>query len=378
MVLTSLLRFKTSRNTPFEAHRSARPVTARALSAVVAAALALATFSLPARADEPPPLTPDTLFHKAGKAYDAGEYAAAHALYEQVFATRKTHDVAAMLAQTEMKLDRPCEAAEHLAFALEAFPPSLADDRRARIVRAQAEVAKRVGTLAIDARPADASVRVDFTAVPTARLPGPFCVPAGDRVVFVERAGFAVERHPITVAPGAAVELTIELRRLPIGPLPSSSFASSSLPSDLLATSGPLAPRALAPLQPMDPRMPLFLTLLSAGVGGLVAGAIVLPLAQLKHDEADRLSRHIAASGGACSLPTDFAPECRRLQSLRTDASSFGNAGLASLVTGAVLGAAGGGLLLLRPPDTGTRPGGPHVTLGAAPGGAHAALTGFF
>jgi hypothetical protein len=350
----------------------------RPLAALLTLAVALTPALAPtrhARADEPTAPSPtapapsaDDLFRRAGQLYDAAEYAAAHALYEQVFAHKKTHDVAAMLAQTELKLGRPCDADAHLTFAVETFPPSLADERRARVLRAQADVKKRIGTLRVDTVPASARVLVDFQPFPRDPSQHPACLAAGDHLVFVEHDGHAVERRTVTVDPGADVALTVELRRVSVPTAPSPS------PPTLFTDLRPARPLASGP---PDVASPVALGVLATGASALVAASILLPLAQARADEADRLASHIA-SGGSCSLPTDFAADCQRLFALRTDAAGFANAGLASLVTGTVLGAAAGGFFALRASKSGSRPGGPRLTVGVAPGGAHAALTGVF
>src|SRR5689334_14513957 len=76
-----------------------------------------------ARADTPPPVEmppgfADQLFKRAGQAYDTGDFELAHALYGQAFSKKPTHDIAAMLAQTDIKRGKLCEADEHLAYAV--------------------------------------------------------------------------------------------------------------------------------------------------------------------------------------------------------------------------------------------------------------------
>src|SRR5690349_11119038 len=95
------------------------------------------------RADVPvtlemPPSFADELFRRGGEAYDAGDYELAHTLYGQAFSKKATHDIAAMLAQSDIKRGKLCEADEHLTYAVSHFPPSFPDARKDRILRAQA------------------------------------------------------------------------------------------------------------------------------------------------------------------------------------------------------------------------------------------------
>ncbi len=314
----------------------------------------------------------DELFRKAGQAYDAADFELARSLYEKAFDKKKTHDIAAMLAQTEMKLGKPCEAEPHLAWAVASFPPSLTDERRARILRAHAEVKKQIGALRVETSPPGAAVQIDFQPVAPGALPGPLCAAAGQRVVFVSHEGYAVERRLVTVEPGATATVTVEMRRFapPVGaPLPTSTprRATSLVPP--LTTSFP----------PPNAGTPVAFAGLSVAIGGVLAASILLPLALDKGNQAGVIVRD-PRWRTACLPDSDHQHKvaCTRLQSLREDQALLLNAGVSSLAFGAGLGAVALGFLLSRPPTLGVRPGGPHVTVGAAQDGAFVALTGAF
>lgn len=315
----------------------------------------------------------DQLFRDAGRAYDAGDFERARALYGQAFQQKKTHDIAAMLAQSEMKLGKPCDAREHLGWAVAHFPPSLADERRARIERAYADVKRRVGALAVHTEPAGASVQVDFSPVDASALPGPICVPAGDRTVFVSLDGFAVERRIVTVEPGDVETVTVTLRRI-------EPAASPSAP--------PPGPRRLeASTVPTPSLQPLQVSGIVVGAGALgaiVAGAVLISLGVDVGQQAASLSRRIETrlGPGACPLPGSDAllgpPMCNDLASARAAEAGLLNGGVWSFIGAASLGAVSGGILLLRTPGGGARPGGPRVTVGAAGSGAFVAVEGAF
>ncbi|MEZ4298047.1 MAG: PEGA domain-containing protein [Polyangiaceae bacterium] len=375
------------------------------LSALAGAVLAscLASPSV-ARAEPPAPAaaqeTADELFRHAGQAYDAGDLSLAHSLYTRAFEKKKTHDIAAMLAQTELKLGRPCEAVEHLTLAIAAFPPSLADDRRERLQRALAAARKQIGSLRVDTSPAGAAVQVDFRRVSDAALPGPFCVPAGDRIVFVTRPGYAVERRNITVEPGQLLTLRAELR--PVGapapgdlstapldppapssepPAPSSAPPAPSSDPRAAASSPPAAPPGLALSSTPDPASSIALSGLFVGAGALLTGAVLLPLGLEELGRADALYRDITSRAGTtapCAPLSDYREACAEHRALSTDGAALANAGLTSLLAGAGLAAAAGGFLLLRSPVAGAGPGGPRVTVGGGPDGAFVALKGVF
>lgn len=314
----------------------------------------------------------DELFRKAGQAYDAGDFHLAHSLYEKAFEKKKTHDIAAMLAQTEMKLGKPCEADVHLAWAIANFPPSLADERRARVLRARADVKKHIGALRIETSPADASVQVDFHPLPPGALPGPVCAAAGDRFVLVSRDGFAVERRIVPVEPGSVETVTIELRR--VAPPPASSAAPSAEPS----AAAPRVP--IAPPRADDVTTKVAFSGIFAGVAAVLTGAILMPIGMERGSQADAVMEglKLRSPKSPCGATTDLRSDCERHDSLRRDQALFQNAGLHSILWGTALGAAAGSLFFLRSPSGGSRPGGPRVTVGVAPDGAFIALKGAF
>ena len=392
------------------APRRLRP---RALLAAVALASALLAAGAPARAAGPSAgaampggaseaalaaAQADTLFHDAGQAYDAGDFALARDLYERAFRNKKTHDIAAMLAQTEIKLGKPCAAEAHLAWAVANFPPSLADERRARIERALTDVKKQLGALRVVVTPADAAVQVDFEPVAPSALPGPICAAAGERLVFVSHDGFAVERRLVPVQPGDVATVTVDLRRLapaPAGAAPasggpgapappsavsSSSSSSSSPSSSSAAARGPRPIHAEPPAPPPSILTPLAFSGLAVGAAGVLAGALLLPVAADKGQRAGALEGTLAAGGldGACNAGSDHSAACGELRSLREDQATLLNVAFTSLIAGASLGALSGGILLARPPVGGGRPGGPRVTVGGARDGAFIAVEGAF
>jgi hypothetical protein len=313
-----------------------------------------------------PSRSADELFRRAGQAYDAADFNLAHALYSDAFEKKKTHDIAAMLAQTEMKLGKLCEAAAHLDFAVQSFPPSLTDERRARIERAHAEVKKQVAALRVEVTPKDADVQVDFKTIAAKDLPGPFCVPAGDRVLYISHDGFAVERRTVTLEGSTAETVTIEMRRVASSPL---------------LDPAPPPPRGETSPRPQlgDPLRPAGFALLGTGIAAGVAGAVFLSFARVKQSEADHVLGGIKAGSGTCPRPTgspglsDYGPQCTQLGRLRADAATFDNAALSSAIGGAVLGVVGS-LLLLRPKAASAPP----VTLQVTSSGAHLALSGAF
>ena len=72
----------------------------------------------------------DELFEQAVTAYDAGRLADAEAKLAEAWGLKRTHDIAGNLGVVELKLGKYPEAATHLAWALQHFPPTEADQAR--------------------------------------------------------------------------------------------------------------------------------------------------------------------------------------------------------------------------------------------------------
>ena len=150
--------------------------------------------------------------------------------------------------------------------AVEAYEDFLRDcvDASAEL-RAEAEgylhdLDGRVGRLSVTSDVAAAEVLVDDVPKGLTPLPRAIVVLAGAHSVRVRKAGFVTHDEPVTVAPGAALTLTVALVVVP--PLP----AAASLPEP--------APLLSAP--PPPPRKPVYERWwFWTGVGALVvAGAV--------------------------------------------------------------------------------------------------------
>ena len=124
--------------------------TSRSLSVLVALVLSAAN---PARALAQSPSTDapakdpavaaqeaKRLFAEGAKAFEAGQIAQAEGLFEQSLALVPSYDTAANLAISETKQQKWREGAEHMALALETYPPSEDPGRREQMESLLAEM----------------------------------------------------------------------------------------------------------------------------------------------------------------------------------------------------------------------------------------------
>ena len=93
-------------------------------------ALCIACPSL-ARADTPAPDGSAAVASKVGQLFDQaqaafakGDKQGAYEAYKAAWALQKSYDIAGNLGNVELKLGMHRDAAEHLAFALDDFPPT--------------------------------------------------------------------------------------------------------------------------------------------------------------------------------------------------------------------------------------------------------------
>jgi tetratricopeptide (TPR) repeat protein len=127
-----------------------------------------ATPAAPASAKAAPDRA-DELFEQGAAAYDAGRLPEAQTKLEQAWALKKTHDIAGNLGVVELKLGKYPQAAEHLAWALQHFPPTEADQAKRGFEKQLAKARAEVGALRVRVSVDGAEVTVNGRAVGATR-----------------------------------------------------------------------------------------------------------------------------------------------------------------------------------------------------------------
>src|SRR5271168_2244413 len=87
------------------------------------------------------------LFDQAQDAFAKGDKQGAYNAYRAAWALQKSYDIAGNLGNVELKLGKYRDAAEHLAFSLENFPPTGEEAQQKAMEKRLAEVLKEVGRL---------------------------------------------------------------------------------------------------------------------------------------------------------------------------------------------------------------------------------------
>jgi hypothetical protein len=272
------------------------------------------TKSVPDRADE--------LFEQGAAAYDAGRLPEAQAKLEQAWALKKTHDIAGNLGVVELKLAKYAQAAEHLTWALQHFPPTEADQARQGFEKQLAKARSQIGSLRLHVSVDGAEVAVNGRALGVAPVGDEVFVEAGTVSVTARRDGYVTAVQAVTVQKGETREVSVTL--MPVKP----------------------EGRSLAPA----------LVLGSVGGAALVAGVALIGVAESKRSQMASLTvttQHACVAGNPSPQGA-----CATLASAASNADRLGDIGVASMVVAGVAAAGVATYLLWPAPrrETGAAP----------------------
>ena len=148
-------------------------------------------------------------FDRGVAAHDQGKLLLAERLFTAAWGFQRSWDIAANLGIVERKLRRDASAAEHLAFALAALPPSESEKTRAGLQRELAAASSKVGKLSIRSAVTGAVVRVGGKIRGTTPLDGPVFEAPGEVTIELSKDGFEDASQKVTLVAGGAVDLTL-------------------------------------------------------------------------------------------------------------------------------------------------------------------------
>jgi tetratricopeptide (TPR) repeat protein len=244
------------------------------------------------------------LFARAQAAYARGDKIGAHDAYKAAWALQRSYDIAGNLGNLELKLGRNRDAAEHLTFALEDFPPTGDPAQRKAVEKRLAEALKEIGRLRIRVNVDGASVTVNGASIGEAPFPRAVFVEPGTVIIEAKLAGYVGGRQTINVGKGDDQEVKLAL------------VAERRGPSIGLVIGGSVTAAVGV----------------GAGIGLLVAGAG-------KASDADKLAAQGKAAGLSCASPPQ-AGKCQALHDANAASDTLHNAAIPVLVVGAAFAAA--------------------------------------
>lgn len=282
----------------------------------------------------------DVLFHKGKASFDAGKVDEAYALYQSAWAIKQTHDIAGNLAQAELKLGKTRDAAEHLAFALAHFPPSLQSDRRDGLKKVLDGLRQQLGVLHIKLSVTEAKVTMDGRVLGAAQPLDEVFVGVGSHTVVAELPGYTTATTTVQATAGSSQDVNLVLVKpapVPEGEPPKKTREDPKPP---VASAGP------SPL--------LILASGVLGVAGVAAGIGLTAAANGKSTDADALGAKLPGSACAGTPAAAFAADCTALSSTLGEQSTRRNAAFVSFAAGGAfaLVAVGLGVWKLKSPAT--------------------------
>lgn len=248
------------------------------------------------------------LYERGAKAMDEQRWDDCRASFLAAWNIDRYYQIAGNLAACEAKLGRYADAAEHIAFALREMPDTAPQERRALAQKLMGEVRAKVAEVTIRSNKTGAEISLDDRVVGRSPLATAIFVEPGAHTVEAKLDG-AVARTKVNATGGGTHEAVLTL----------------------------LDP---APPDTGGPRTELWAT--GAGVAGaaLLAGGILIGVAEAKKSEAERLRSDLLASGGgkACA-PPDADARCDDLTSALSTRKTLGNAGVWTLIGGGAIAA---------------------------------------
>lgn len=279
-----------------------------------------------ANADEPPPGAPVDraveLYRQANALYDQKKLAEAESRYLEAWALRPTWDIATNLAACELDMGKYRDAAKYFSFALRNFPARGKAEEQKVLETRLALAKEKVVTLhvAVNVDKADISVNGKLTGA--SPLQEELFADSGSITVGVARDGYASAQQVVHGLAGERKELTFLLVRKDEGDAPPRNPVPGYVAGGI-------------------------------GIAALGVGAALLGLAESTRSDLDRKIPRDADGKLLCyQYPrpdgTDTGPECAALRRQGADVATFGNTGIALLVTGGAV-VAGAALYLLLP-----------------------------
>jgi hypothetical protein len=280
-----------------------------------------------------------TELFKSGKAaFSKGDMAEAERLFAEALAMRKSSDIAANLAQSELEQQKFRKAAEHFSWALANLLPSASDAQRKAVETGLARARAEVAVLRLEIKPDGSDVLVGQDHVGKSPVTGNVFVDPGEVIVSVKHDGFVSIDKRVMAGKGTeqAVELTLAPKDAgeapaPAGPVVDSGLQSSSQPSGASDIGAGAQPKSL---------VPAFVATGVAVAGGVV-GLVFTLSANSKSDKADGLRDRLQVEGG-CNGGGASAADCTDLKEQRDGVDSSRNIAVGAFVVGGVAALAAG------------------------------------
>lgn len=278
-----------------------------------------------------------TELFKSGKvAFSKGDMAEAERLFAEALALRKSSDIAANLAQSELEQQKYRKAAEHFSWALTNLLPSATDAQRKAVETGLARARTEVAILRLEIQPDGSDVLVGQDNLGKSPVASSVFVDPGEVIVSVKHDGFVAVDKRLMV--GKGIEQAVEITLTPKDGAAAPTATGPVVDSGLQHSTAPAPGDAGAETKPKS-LVPAFVATGVAVAGGVV-GLVFTLSANSKADEADQKRDALNLLGGCNgSAP---AADCADLKDQRDSVDSSRNIAVGAFVVGGVAALAAG------------------------------------
>ncbi|MBK8997616.1 MAG: PEGA domain-containing protein [Myxococcales bacterium] len=287
--------------------------------------------------------TPEELFRQGRDAVQKKDWPRARDFLAKSWALKRSFDTAALLGQSELKLEKYRDAAEHLDFALRNFPnlEPTADARR-RIEDAAKSARARVFALTVTASVAGAEIAVDSVPVGRAPLDAELFLEVGKHTVEAKLEGYEPAKREVEAKAGTAEKVDLQLSKLTsAAPAAAAASGSPARSNGDPPPSGDKSPAGASGTKTALVIAGVSLTAVSLGVG-IGFGLDSRSASGDADDLAGKLGTNGCANGGN-------AAECATLEDTRDRANRNATIATVGFVGAGVFGAATAAIWLAWP-----------------------------
>jgi tetratricopeptide (TPR) repeat protein len=165
-----------------------------------------------------PPVAPakpkdraDELFDQGTAAADAGRLPEAEAKFREAWGLKQTHDIAGNLAIVERRLGKHREAAAHLTWALDHFPPTESSSARKALEQELKLARAELSALRVRLNVDGAEVTVNGRAAGSTPVAAEVLVDPGSVTIAARRDGYVAAEQTITMAKGESREVSLTM-----------------------------------------------------------------------------------------------------------------------------------------------------------------------
>lgn len=282
-------------------------------------------------------------FDEGNKLYAAGRYDEARVKFVQAWAALKRPSVLFNLARAEQLAGRLAEAAREYRAYLRLTDPKIPERDRDEVRTRLAEVDAQLGRFVVSV-PAGARVTIDGETIEDAALGDPVSVPPGLHEVRASSAGKTRSVDVLAVA-GETKNVTLTFDEL--APSAKSSAAAPAVHPGAAPSAASADLGAAPPAARERARSPWPVVGWSGVALGVVAASVGVGFAAASFSDADERDR-LRSDPSSSQCPSPTLALCADLKDAAESRAANANRAYAFGAAGAVLGAAGAAILLLR------------------------------